>query len=65
MVVKSGASQQCSERAKLALISGDLRVESELYFVIGSRDLEKRLRLESACRSLMPTDTFFTFTSRA
>ena len=66
MVVKSGASRQCSKRARLALTStGDMSFESESYFVIGSRDLEKRIRFESACRSLMPTDTFFTLTSRA
>jgi hypothetical protein len=64
IVVKSGASRQCSKRAS-CLTSGDLSVEGESYLVIGSRDLEKRLRLESACRSLMPTDTFFTLTSRA
>ena len=30
--------------------------------MIGSRDLEQRIRLESACRSLTSADTFFTLT---
>jgi len=33
--------------------------------MIGSRDLEQRIRFESACRSLTSADTFFTLTSRA
>jgi len=66
MTGKSGTSQQCSEPAGLAPTStGDMSVESESYFVIGSRDLEKRIRFESACRSLTSADTFFTLTSRA
>jgi hypothetical protein len=45
MGVKSGALRPCSKHAKLALTStGDMSVESESNFVIGSRDLEKRLR---------------------
>ena len=63
---KSGTSRQCSKPAGPAPTStGDMSVERESYFMIGSRDLEKRIRFESACRSLMPTDTFFTLTSRA
>ena len=66
MALNSGASRQCSKRARPSLTpTGDMSVESESYFMLGSRDLEKRIRFESACRSLMPTDTFFTLTSRA
>ena len=66
MMGKSGTSRQCYQPARLAPTStGDMSVESESYFMIGSRDLEKRIRFESACRSLMPTDTFFALTSRA
>ncbi len=66
MMGKSGTSRQCSKPARLAPTStGDMSVESESYFMIGSRDLEKRIRFESACRSLTPADTFFTLTSRA
>jgi hypothetical protein len=39
--------------------------ESESWVMIGSRDLEQRIRFESACRSLISVDTFFTSTSRA
>ena len=64
--LNGGASRQCSKRARPSLTStGDMSIESESYFMLGSRDLEKRIRFESACRSLMPTDTFFTLTSRA
>ena len=39
MVVKGGASRQWPTHARLALTStGDMSVESESYFVIGSRD---------------------------
>jgi len=66
MMGKSGTSRQCSKPARLAPTStGDMSVESESYFMIGSRDLEKRIRFESACRSLTSADTFFTLTSRA
>jgi hypothetical protein len=66
MIGKSGTSRQCSKPARLAPTStGDMSVESESYFMIGSRDLEKRIRFESACRSLTPADTFFTLPSRA
>jgi len=66
MMGKSGASRQCSKPARLAPTStGDRSVEGGSYFMIGSRDLEKRIRFESACRSLMTPDTFFTLTSRA
>ena len=63
---KSRTSRQCSKTARLARTStGDMSVESESYFMIGSRDLEKRIRFESACRSLTSAGTFFTLTSRA
>jgi hypothetical protein len=63
---KSGTSRQCSKPAGLAPTStADTSVESESYLMIGSRDLEKRIRFESACRSLTSADTFFTLTSRA
>ena len=65
---KRGTSRWCSKPARLALTStSDMSVESESYFMIGSRDLEQRIRFESACRSLTltPADTFFTLTSRA
>ena len=66
MMGKSGTWRQCSEPARLAPTStGDMSVEGESYFMIGSRDLEKRIRFESACRSLTSADTFFTLTSRA
>jgi hypothetical protein len=66
MVLNSGASRQSSKHPRTSLTStGDMSVESESYFMLGSRDLEKRIRFESACRSLMPTDTFFALTSRA
>ena len=66
MMGKGGTSRQYSKPARLAPTStADMSVESESYFMIGSHDLEKRIRLESACRSLTPADTFFTLTSRA
>ncbi len=67
MMGKSGgASRQCSKPARLAPTSTrDMSVESESYFMIGSRDLEQRIRFESACRSLTSADTFFTLPSRA
>jgi hypothetical protein len=60
-----GKSGSCSKAARLAASPGDMSVETESYFMIGSRDLEKRVRFESACRSLTPSDTFFTLRSRA
>ena len=66
IVGKSGTSGQCSKPARLASTStGEMSVESESYLMIGSRDLEKRIRFESACRSLTVADTFFTLISRA
>ena len=57
---------EASERVRLAPTSTrDISVESESYFMTGSRDLEQRIRFESACRSLRSADTFFTLTSRA
>jgi hypothetical protein len=58
--------RQCYKPAGLVPPSTrDISVESESYFMIGSRDLEQRIRFESACRSLTSADTFFTLTSRA
>jgi hypothetical protein len=66
MMGKNGTSRRCSKPARLAPTStGDMSVENESYFMIGSRDLEKRIRFESACRSLTSADTFFTLPSRA
>ena len=66
MMGKSRTSRQCYTPARLAPTSTrDMSVESESYFMIGSRDLEQRIRFESACRSLTSADTFFTLTSRA
>jgi len=65
MMGKSGTSRQCYKPARLATSTRDISVESESYFMIGSRDLEQRIRFESACRSLTSADTFFTLTSRA
>jgi hypothetical protein len=63
---KIGASRQCHKSAGLTPTSTrDISVESEPYFMTGSGDLEQRIRLESACRSLTSADTFFTLTSRA
>jgi hypothetical protein len=57
---------RCSKPAKLAATSTrDMTVESESCFMIGSHELEQRIRFESACRSLTSPDTFFTLTSRA
>jgi hypothetical protein len=39
--------------------------ETESCVMIGSRDLEQRIRFESACRSMTSVDTFFTPTGRA
>jgi hypothetical protein len=65
-VGKSQTSRQCSKLARLAPTSaGDMNVESESCVMIGSRDLEQRIRFESACRSLTSPDTFFTLTSQA
>jgi hypothetical protein len=65
-VGKSDTSRQCPKPARLAPTStGDISVESESCVMIGSRDLEQRIRFESACRLLAPADTFFTLTSRA
>jgi hypothetical protein len=65
-VGKIGTSRQCSGPPGVVPTStGDMSVESESYLMIGSRDLQQRIRFESACRSLMPADTFFALTSRA
>ena len=66
MTGRSGILRQCSKPARLAPTpSRDMSVESESYLMIGSRDLEQRIRFESACRSLTSADTFFTLISRA
>jgi hypothetical protein len=63
---KSETSRQCSKPARLAPTStGDMSMKSESYFMIGSGDLEQRIRFESACRSQTSGGTFFTSTSRA
>jgi hypothetical protein len=63
---KSGTLPQSYIPAELAPKSTrDMSVESESYLMIGSHDLERRLRFESACRSLTSAGTFFTLTSRA
>ena len=66
MMGKSRTSRQCYTPARPAPTSTrDMSIGSESYLMIGSHDLEKRIRFESACRSLTPADTFFTLTSRA
>jgi hypothetical protein len=66
MMGKSGTSRQCYKPARLAPTSTrDMSVESESCLMIGSRELEQRIRFESACRSLTSSGTFFTSTSRA
>jgi hypothetical protein len=66
MMGKSETSRQCSKPARLAsTLTRDMSVESRSYFMIGSHELEERIRLESACRSLTSADTFFALTSRA
>jgi hypothetical protein len=66
MMGKSRTLRQCYKPARLAPTSTrDMSVESESYFMIGSRELEQRIRFESACRSLTSGDTFFTLTSQA
>jgi hypothetical protein len=65
MMGKNGISRQRYQPARLATSTRDMSVESESSLMIGSRDLEQRIRFESACRSLTSADTFFTLTSRA
>jgi hypothetical protein len=65
MMGKSGISRQRYQPARLATSTRDMSVESESSLMIGSRELEQRIRFESACRSLTSADTFFTLTSRA
>jgi hypothetical protein len=62
---KSETSRRCSKCARQAPISTRDMSESESFVMIGSRDLEQRIRFESACRSVTSVDTFFTSTSRA
>ncbi len=52
------------DRQQLTVGKSDMS-ESESCVMIGSCDLEQRIRFESACRSLISVDTFFTSTSRA
>ena len=52
------------DRRQLTVGKSDM-TESESCVMIGSRDLEQRIRFESACRSLISVDTFFASTSRA
>jgi hypothetical protein len=66
MLGKNGISRQRYQSARLAPTSTrDVSVESESSLMIGSRDLEQRIRFESACRSLTSAETFFTLISRA
>ncbi len=62
---KSETSRRCSNPARGAPPSTRDMSESESCVMIGLRDLEQRIRLESACRSLTSVDTFFTSPSRA
>jgi hypothetical protein len=63
MMGKSETSQQCSKPAPPS--TRDMSVEGESYLMIGSRELEQRIRFESACRPMTSANTFFTSTSRA
>jgi hypothetical protein len=65
IVGKSGTSRQCYKPTRLAPTSTRDIGETESCVMIGSRDLEQRIRFESACRSLTSVDTFFTSPSRA
>src|SRR6266576_5404058 len=62
---KSEALRRCSMPARRAPTSTRDMNETESFVMIGSRDLEQRIRFESACRSLTSVDTFFTSPSRA
>jgi hypothetical protein len=62
---KSEALRRCSMPARRAPTSTRDLSETESCVMIGSRDLEQRIRFESACRSLTSVDTFFTSPSRA
>jgi hypothetical protein len=64
-VGESETSRRCSKPARWAPTSTRDVSESESCVMIGLRDLERRIRFESACRSLTSGDTFFTSTSRA
>jgi len=64
-VGKSETSQRCSKPARQVPTWTRDMSETESCVMIGSRDLEQRIRFESACRSLTPDDTFFTLPSRA
>jgi len=66
MMGKKEPSRQCPKPARLVPTATlDMSAKSELYFMTGSRDLEQRIRFESACRSLTSADTFFALASRA
>jgi hypothetical protein len=64
-VGKSETSRRCSKAARRAPLSTRDMNESESCVMVGLRDLEQRIRFESACRSLTSVDTFFTSPSRA
>jgi hypothetical protein len=64
-VGKSEALRRYSKPARQAPTSTHDMSETESCIMIGSRDLEQRIRFESACRSLTSVDSFFTSTSRA
>jgi len=64
-VEKSETSRRCSMPARQAPTSTRDMSETESCVMIGSRDLEQRIRFESACRSLTSVGTFFASPSRA
>ena len=64
-VGKSETSQRCSKPARQVPTWTRDMSETESCVMIGSRDLEQRIRFESACRWLTSVDTFFTSPSRA
>ena len=64
-VGKSETSQRCSKPARQVPTWTRNMSETESCVMIGSRDLEQRIRFESACRWLTSGGTFFTSPSRA
>jgi hypothetical protein len=64
-VVESETSQRCSKPARQVPTWTRDMSETEPCVMIGWRDLEQRIRFESACRWLTSGGTFFTSPSRA
>jgi hypothetical protein len=62
---KSETSRRCPKAARRAPPSTRDMSESGSCIMVGLRDLEQRIRFESACPSLTSVDTFFTSPSRA